>query len=355
MSIVLQSPGLNGRLHDALASASQGSVSGVGAFAFASAAGIDILAAEPTFQTLLGSGKFKLVVGLDAITDTKAVAALSTIKQELPNADVKLFYHSKGGALFHPKAMIFRRANGGVCITGSGNLTVGGLRNNWEGFWVADMDEAAALAAEAHWQTWLTTHAEHLLDMDDIRVTTQAALNAKTKSNIQKAATETDEELVGPLIEANSEATSLNPFLIAEVPKNVNRPGQADFNLDSYQSFFSMTLGKSRTVTFFHVKPSGALDPAENRQGIAAKSSNYRFEIGAMKGLHNDGNFILIFERIGNSEYKYVLLTPGDPGHAEVKAYLDANYIVTWNSKRRVVVTRNEVQAAWADNPLLKH
>lgn len=355
MSVVLQSPGFKDRLHDALAAAATGAVGGVAAFAFATSSGVDILAAAPGFRSLLATGKFTLIVGLDAITDMGAVAALSTLKQELPNAKIKLFYHSKGGTLFHPKVSFFRRSAGGVCITGSGNLTVGGLRNNWEAYWVATIDEASALEVEASWKQWMDHHSENLLDLDDVRVAAQAKLNAKTKTQIVKVAKETDDELLGPLAESVAESFSLNPFLIAEVPRN--RPGQADFGIEAYQGFFGVTLGKPRFVTFYHVRPSGALDAPEVRQAVAVKSSNYRFEVEAMSGLSHPtgGHFILIFERIGNSEYKYVLLKPGEDGHTKVQAFLDANYIVSGNQKRRPVVTRSDLLAAWPESPLLLH
>jgi hypothetical protein len=147
----------------------------------------------------------------------------------------------------------------------------------------------------------------------------------------------------------------LNPFLIAEVPKN--RPGQADFGIDTYQGFFGVTIGNPREVTFYEVMPDGSLAPPERRHAVAVKSSNYRFEVEALGGLQHPANdhFILVFERIGKSEYRYVLLKPGEVGHASVQKFLNDNYFVSGNSKRRVVVTESDVLAAWPDNPLLLH
>lgn len=166
---------------------------------------------------------------------------------------------------------------------------------------------------------------------------------------------ETDAEALAALEEGAAEAAALNPFLIAEVPKN--RPGQADFGIDTYQGFFGVTIGKPREVTFYQVRPDGSLAPPERRHAVAVKSSNYRFEVEALSTLLHPANdhFILVFERIGKSEYRYVLLKPGEAGHASVQKFLDDNYFVSGNSKRRVVVTQSDVQAAWADNPLLLH
>ena len=295
------------------------------------------------------------MVGLDAITDTAAVAAIKTAEAALPKASISLFYNSKGGVLYHPKTMFFKRPAGGRCLTGSGNLTLGGLRNNWEAFWKADVSVAEAAVLETQWAKWLSTHKDNLLSANDPRVTAQAALNAKTRAKIQKALKETDGEALTALEEEVSEAISLNPFLIAEVPKN--RPGQADFGIDTYQGFFGVTIGKPRVVTFYQVRPDGSLAPPEHRQAVAVKSSNFRFEVEALSGLQHPDNehFILVFERIGKSEYKYVLLKPGEVGHKSVQKFLDENYLVSGNSKRRKVVARDDVKAAWGDNPLLLH
>lgn len=354
MSLTFQVQGKD-TLHAALIEAAGEAKGGFAAFAFATATGIDTFLAEPAIRKVVGSGHFHLVIGLDAITDTAALAALSTAKASLPNAVVSLFYNSKGGVLFHPKTMFFRRASGGVCLTGSGNLTLGGLRHNWEAFWKADISEIDALAVEAQWAQWLDAHKDNLLAISDPRVAAQAQLNTKSRAQIIKVTKETDPEALAALEVETTEVASLNPFLIAEVPRN--RPGQADFGIDTYQGFFGVTIGKPRHVTFYQVLPTGALAPPEHRQAVAVKSSNYRFEVEALSGLSHPtvGHFILIFERIGKSEYRYVLLRPGDEGHSSVQQFLDANYFVQGNSKRRIIVTRADVQAAWPDNPLLLH
>ena len=355
MTLTLQVPGDGNTLHAALVAAATGAVGGFAAFAFATSTGIDTALAEPAVQELLGTGRFQLVVGLDAITDTAAIAALSTAKAALPSASISLFYNPNGGVLYHPKTMFFKNLTGGQCLTGSGNLTLGGLRNNWEAFWQAEVSVAGAAALEAQWAKWMAEHNDYLLPADDPRVTAQAALNAKTRAKIRKAVRETDAEALAALEEGAAEAASLNPFLIAEVPKN--RPGQADFGIDTYQGFFGVTIGKPRNVTFYQVRPNGSLAPPEHRHAVAVKSGNYRFEVEALSGLQHPvhAHFILMFERIGKSEYRYVLVKPGEVGHASVQKFLNDNYFTSGNSKRRVVVTQSDIQAAWADNPLLLH
>lgn len=355
MTLTLQNPGSDQTLHDALVAAATGATGGFAAFAFATSTGIDTALAEPEVRRLLGTGEFHLIIGLDAITDTAAVTAIKTAKAALPNASISMFYNPKGGVLYHPKTIFFKGPGGGWCITGSGNLTLGGLRNNWEAFWKANLSIADATAIDTQWSKWIEDHKDYLLPPDDPRVTAQAALNATTRAKIQKAVKETDAEILSALEQETAETASLNPFLIAEVPKN--RPGQADFGIDTYQGFFGVTIGRPRNVTFYQVRPDGSLARPEHRHAVAVKSRNYRFEVEALSGLkHPDsGHFILIFERIGKSEYKYVLLKPGEAGHASVQKFLNDNYYVSGNSKRRIVVTRSDIEAAWAGNPLLLH
>ncbi len=355
MTLTLQVPGDGNTLHAALVAAATGATGGFAAFAFATSTGIDTAFAEPTVGKLLDTGQFHLVVGLDAITDTAAVAALKTAKAAHPNASVSMFYNPKGGVLYHPKTMFFKRPTGGRCLTGSGNLTLGGLRNNWEAFWKADVSVADATMLEAQWTKWISDHKDNLLSVDDPRVTAQAALNATTRAKIQKAVKETDAEALSALEEEAAEAASLNPFLIAEVSKN--RPGQFDMGISTFQDFFGVTIGKPREVTFYQVKRDGALEVSEHPHPVKVKSSNYRFEVKALKGLQHPSNdhFILVFERIGKAEYRYVLLKPDEAGHTSVQKFLNDNYVVSGKSKRRVVVTQSDVHAAWADNPLLLH
>ncbi len=91
MTLTLQVPGEGDTLHAALAAAATGATGGFAAFAFATSTGIDTALAEPAVRKLFGTGQFQLVVGLDAITDTAAVAAIKTAKAALPNASVSLF------------------------------------------------------------------------------------------------------------------------------------------------------------------------------------------------------------------------------------------------------------------------
>ena len=76
------SPKLIGKIFDHCDGAQQGGA----AFAFASAMGVKLLGSQPTFSKFLETSEFTMIVGLDAITDTKAVDELRQLSQLYPNA-----------------------------------------------------------------------------------------------------------------------------------------------------------------------------------------------------------------------------------------------------------------------------
>ena len=140
---------------------------GAAAFAFASAMGVKQLIAELEFQKFLKASEFVAAIGLDGITDTKAVEELRKVRERYPNFKPRLFLHDTAGSCFHPKTMWLKTAKGGVIITGSGNLTSGGLKANWESTAVEKLNAAEMNAAEAVWDAWIKAHKKQLLDLDD--------------------------------------------------------------------------------------------------------------------------------------------------------------------------------------------
>jgi hypothetical protein len=121
-------------LVDSLLDACTGACAGGGAFAFLSAGGVQLFLRDELFTTFLTRGRFDLLVGVDAITDTAAIAALSAVCREHPNIGARVFLPSHPRSIFHPKVAWFDLGDGGILITGSGNLTAGGLRWNIEAF-----------------------------------------------------------------------------------------------------------------------------------------------------------------------------------------------------------------------------
>jgi len=333
---------------------------GGAAFAFASAQGVKLLAAEPGFSKFLKTAEFTIIVGLDAITDTKAVDELRKLSKSHPNFKPKLFLHKSAGSLFHPKTIWLKTLQGGAIITGSGNLTAGGLRSNWEAMAVETLTVPEMTAAEKSWDAWLEAHSKELFDLDDPKVAARAEANKRLRVKIKKALKAPEEETPEVKAEIDAAAESveeieqellLTPVLIAEAPGG-RRWKQVGFSLEAYQQFFGVTLGTKKHVRFYQVHDDGSLGPPEESESVAVKSKNYRFEIGAAQGIPypESGHPIVVFEKIGSSEFKYILRMPGHPDHTLIQDFLDKNY-TKMRAKRRIPITIGHLANFWPAAP----
>jgi hypothetical protein len=337
---------------------------GGAAFAFASAQGVKMLASEPVFSKFLKAAEFTMVVGLDAITDTKAIDELRKLSKGYPNFKPKLFLHSTAGSLFHPKTMWLKTPSGGVIITGSGNLTAGGLKANWEAMAVELLTTAEVDKAEKSWNAWLHQHKKELRELDDAKAAEKAKANTLLRAKVKKALMKGDGSKAPPeeevdaveeFVEEIEQEFSLNPVLIAEVPRSGSRWQQVNFDLKTYQEYFGVTKTASKNLRFYQVHDDGTFGKPEDRQAVAVKSQNYRFEIGAAHGLPYPakGHPILVFEKTAEDTFKYVLLMPTEAAHHLIQKYLNDNYErVNASRKLRVQITAGELQKAWPESPL---
>jgi HKD family nuclease len=360
MTWILQTPDAESpTLFATILAECKSAVRGGAAFAFASERGVKLLASEPAFNKFLKTSEFSVVVGLDAITDTRAVDELRKLRSSLPNFKPKLFLHKKGGSLFHPKTLWLKTATGGLIITGSGNLTPGGLKSNWEALAVEKVSFAEIDAAERSWNKWLAAHKEELRDLDDPKAAAKANENRKLRAKIKKAieasetdAGETEVEAAAQGFEEIEQELIDYPVLIAELPKGSTRWEQANFTKKSFVEFFGVK-DKPKTVRFSHVQPSGSLTPEALRPSVSVKSRNFRFELSAAKGLPYPpiGVPIAIFERISDSDFHYILLMPEDKAHRRVTAFLDKEYPKKSRILRRIQITSNDLQKVWPEAP----
>ena len=348
----IQSPNTAGpKLIDAINGAAEGNAAGGAAFAFVSAMGVKLLAAAPAFAACLETGTFELIVGMDAITDTNAIGELTALTERYSGLSVWCFLHTTA-ACFHPKTVWFDDASTGTLITGSGNLTIGGLRQNWEAFDIRGLQKAELTALKSEWAAWKAVNANNLLPLDDARVTERASANKVKRSkivNALKPSINVDEDLgVEELIEEAEAQADLTSVLVAEVPRSGGRWNQVNFNLATYQNFFGVTLGTERHVTFYNVNADGSLGASEDRQAVSVASKNYRFEVGAASGLDypSEGNPILVFEKVSENVFKYVLLMPESEAHSSMQQFIDANY-VRKREKIRALITRAILREIW--------
>lgn len=359
MSLLLQDPADPGApyLLECLLTACDTAVHGGGAFAWATAQGAEVLLGDKTFQKFLGRGSFDLVIGIDAVTNPSALAKLSSLSASVPSLKVDVFLHSRPKALFHPKACWFVGPDGGTIIAGSGNLTLGGLRGNWEAFSILHVTKAEIEKIEAQWLAWRTRHQSLFRNPSAPEVVAEAAKNTGWKSRSRGPDGEHGTSAATEDASANeaSEVTADSPVLIAEIPKAGNRWNQANFSLSIYEGYFGAKAGTQRRIILRHVSDAGQLVTLESRPSVEVASQNYRFELAAAAGIPYPakGRPVAVFVRQPSGIFVYRLVLPADPGYAPVNTLLGAKWKGRNREMRRITTTASELQKYWPQSPIL--
>lgn len=349
-------------LLEALLEGCQDAIEGAGAFAFASAAGIKLLFNDPTFEHFINAGSFKLVVGLDAITNNASLNVLQNSSHLHNNLVIRAFHHNKK-VLFHPKVCWFKKVDGnGVLISGSGNLTVGGLKGNWEAFSVNILTVHQMLIIEQQWNEWVSKNSKYLKDLTDPSVVARASQNTV----IRKLTTPSSSIDQVPLEEAIAEATAEveteenvpksyigDQVLIATIGGG-NRWKQANFTRDNFHSFFGANPGTQQRLSLYYRSNDGTLGEIESRPVVSVKSNNHRLELGAAAGIPYPvtDRPIGIFLRVATRTFHYMLLMPDDIHYQKVKAILNSKYSGPRIQLPRVVLEAKEFENIWPESPL---
>lgn len=322
-----------------------GAVRGGGIFAWANANGVKVLLEDDAFDEFLLAGNFRLFVGTDSITDPPAIQKLIEISTKRPRLDVRAFM-SPTSSLFHPKMAWFEHHDYLSLIVGSGNLTMGGLRSNWEAFVVLKLTARERKDALVKVEDFLTSVTDDLLPVTDPRVLERAKRNTGNERSLRAAPITTPPK--------QAMASSVEEVLVAEIPKAGDRWAQANFDLENYEGFFGAKVGSQRRISLHHVDASGALGDVESRPSVEVASQNYRFELAAARGraYPTGGSPIGVFLLLATGEFLYSLLLPGEPGYEDIDRLLTANWHGRADRKRRMRFTADEVRAAWATSPL---
>lgn len=322
-----------------------GAERGGGIFAWANTNGVKSLFDDDAFDEFLLAGNFRLFVGTDSITDPPAVDKLIEISTKRPRLDARAFM-SPTTSLFHPKLAWFEHQNHLSLIVGSGNLTMGGLRSNWEAFVSLKLTGSDRREALSKIEDFLTSVTDHLLPITDPRVRARAERNTGNERSLRATS---------PTAPTRATiASSVEEVLVAEIPKAGNRWAQANFDLENYEGFFGAKVGSQRRISLHHVDSRGAVDEVESRPSVEVASQNYRFELAAARGLAYpaSGSPIGVFLRLATGEFLYTLLLPGDAGFSDVDRLLEDHWHGRADRKRRLRFTADQLQAAWPDAPL---
>jgi hypothetical protein len=345
MSVLhLQDPSVPGRsLLDLLTEAADGAERGGGIFAFASKAGVRMFLDDSVVRKMLKRGTLELVVGVDAVTNEAALAELRRAARRQPNLRARALMHDLP-TLFHPKLAWFVQGEEIVVIVGSGNLTPGGLTNNFEAF---NVSTYARRFAEAQMTDWLARWDPWLFALDDPAVVARAKQNSGSERSLRQPMPRESEE-PGPPPDIGLAADAL----VAEITKNAPNRTQVDIGRTHFTSFFGGEPGRKKRILIQHVGPGGVFAELERpRSLIETKSDNYRFEAGGRgrKAYPTSGRPIGVFVRFPDGVFRYKLIWPGESGHEELTRFL--THTEGADGVRRHATRLASLRAAWPDCP----
>lgn len=356
MDFHFQEPGFAGSsfLLEQILDSCEGATIGGGAFAWATAAGLDLFLGDDAFKTFIKTGNFDLIIGLDAVTNPLALSRLAEFLQKHKRLTANVCVHDRP-AIFHPKVCWFANAKGGTLITGSGNLTMGGLKGNWEAFSVTALSKLEVSSLRTQWDHWKVRLAQFLKDPSDPGAISEAAKNTAWQSRKKLGAPASAQEAVSVEVAAPPSVDVSAPVLIAEIPKAKDRWNQANFDKQSFIGFFGANLLKQKRIVLQHVDASGNPGVAESRPSVAVKSKNYRFELAAAAGLKypKSGRPIAVFVRDALGLFRYRLVMPSDTSFGSASQALDSLMPPSAGKMRRIEITVTELAALWPGCPLL--
>lgn len=345
-------------LFEAIVRAFQGATSCAGIFAFASRAGVDSLLGDPAIRGFLNDSTMSLLIGLDAVTNRETLQRLRELETEHADLTVRVF-RNPTNSLFHPKVARFEYADGGrSLIVGSGNLTPGGLRQNFEAFSVvrSAADESLDFSP---WDRFLNDHA------DDIRPIDRHALDRAAQNTARGRRREAEPASGAPPSAGPADFDTTRDvevpvggtrrFLVARVPKAGNRWQQVHFNVPVIERFFRVRPNTTQRVYLVECRPDGTFADEEVRPCVYSDTNkNLKIEIASHHGepYPDAGPPIAVYRELHARSFAYMLLMPGDPGY-DAMFDLTKTGVSVGPGTRRVITDRDHVRRAWPTSPLV--
>lgn len=342
-------------LFEAIIEAARDAESCMGVFAFASRAGVDSLVGDPEIERFLEQSTMALLVGIDAVTNRHALERLQELERQHERLTVQVFLNPTD-ALFHPKIARFDYPDGRrSLIVGSGNLTPGGLRQNFEAFTVtrAAPDEALDVSS---WNQFLTDHASDIRGIDDdaLERAAQNVMRSRRRRDVEPE----PRALPG----AQPIATDVelpvgrtDRFLVAHVPRAGDRWHQVHFNREVIERFFRVRHGTTQRVYLVECRQNGTFAEQEVRPCVySGANMNLKIEIASHHGFPypDNGPPIAVYRELQVRSFAYMLLMPGEPGYDAMMA-LTENLEAVGLGLPRVMADAETISGVWPECPIV--
>ena len=345
-------------LFEAVIGAVRGATSCAGIFAFASRAGVDSLFGDPEIRNFLANSTMSLLIGLDAVTNRDTLQRLRELEAEHSDLTVRVF-RNPTHALFHPKVARFEYADGSrSMIVGSGNLTPGGLRQNFEAFSVV-RSATGEVIDFSPWDRFLAEHA------DDIRPIDQEALERAAQNTTRRRGGDVEPSAgaSAPISSTDSQPApdvevlvgGADRFLVARVPKGGDRWHQVHFNKPVIDRFFRVRPNSTQRVYLVECRQDGTFADEEVRPCVYSDSNmNHKIEIASHRGepYPEAGPPIAVYRELHARSFAYMLLMPGDPGY-DPMLKLTETRATAGPGARRVITNHDDIRNAWPTSPLI--
>lgn len=341
-------------LYEAIIAAAVDATSWRGVYAFASRDGVDHLIEDAVVHDFMrAGGETDLLVGIDAVTNRPTLERLRELGRRNTQFRPRVFWNETHG-LFHPKLSDFQYADGHrTLIVGSGNLTPGGLMNNFEGYTIISVDRAEDLDVSAL-DEFLDRHSDRIREIDDEALERAARNLIRPIRGARHAG-----GIVVPQRRRQRRALAVGEafdrILIARVPAAGGRWAQVHFNADVVSDYFRIADTQTQRVYLTHVDSRGERDEVEVRQCVFSQTNrNHKIEIGAARGrgYPEESPPILVFRERQLRAFDYMLLSPGEAGYGPLFE-LSGELPSLGRGFPRVVTDMDTLERAWQDCPLL--
>lgn len=345
----------------------EGAETGGAVFAFATADGIQAFCKAKNIKAMLEGGKdFKLIVGLDSITNGRAIAQLRYESQKYKggNLTCAAFMHNES-CTFHPKFCWFKKTGNLAVIVGSGNLTMKGLgahssgapTPNWEAFSVRSLTGDAAGKALQGICAWLQAHQGNIVPLDDPRVLAKALTNSQSQpaTGISRKS--------GRVVSIGNDSTEIESeefdsadILMREI--SLGRNGQIDVGKKFFWKYFGFERNKDTGVLLQHVSRNNEIGSVKLHALVEKGSKNYCLEIEEAKAKQSKKSghgwrTIIIFSRLDGRSFRYCVIPTGTSAHARLTAAFFKNVDPKKPGRRMGVknVWSAELKKAWPNAP----
>lgn len=328
-------------------------------YAFASRDGVDQLIEDQVVQDYMDAGgEIDIVVGIDAVTNRPTLERLSEMEHRNQRFRPKVFWNGSSG-LFHPKISEFTYRDGGrTLIVGSGNLTPGGLMNNFEGYTIVSSDGAEKLDVSAL-DEFLARHAGEIRSIDDEALERAAHNLVQPVGNARRAGGHTVPPRRRRASRANRrESETVSGFdrvLVARVPAAGGRWAQVHLNADVVRDYFRVTDQTTQRLYLTQVTANGDRSDVEVRPCVFSETNrNHKVEIRAASGQEypENGRPLLVFRERQLRTFDYMLVMPEEDGYGPLMELTERQPSIG-RGFRRVITDMNTLAEYWPDCALL--